>query len=155
MSYELIKLSEVQKVESSYNANLLIEEDGQIKRLSAKHLTNTNTQPQVQADWNETDDTLPSYIANKPTKLGAETITYTIDSGNVYLNGVAQTYRNVADAWEQGVQIRIRLQNEGNGDDTLFYDDCSVVNFMFAGWSGYGVLMYVNFNGETQYITVY
>ena len=107
MSYEFITLSEVEVIETSKGANLLVEEDGEIKRLPA---SNFNTTPNVQADWNETDDTSPAYIANKPTSLGGgdvETIMICSDSGVVVYH---DTYERVdmlelTDKYNEGANI--------------------------------------------------
>lgn len=107
MSYEFIKLSEVEQVETSYNANLLIEENGEIKRLSTANINFGGSGNQVQADWNETDDTSPAYIANKPSMAGNNIIKYTLScGGQMYLNGEAQTVQQVVDAWESGAVLR-------------------------------------------------
>lgn len=64
MAYEFTKLSDVtlaDTIESS--ANVLIEENGEIKKVSKSAIG-------AQADWNETDETSPAYILNKPESLG-------------------------------------------------------------------------------------
>lgn len=92
MSYEFIKLSEVEKVDAPHNASLLIEEGGEIKRLSTENVNFGGSMQQVQADWNEKDDTSPAYIANKPDVSGNTPIIYMLDcGGQMYLNGEAQT----------------------------------------------------------------
>ena len=145
MSYELIKLSEVEKVSSSTSANLLIEENGEIKRLSAKNLT--NAQPQVQADWNETDDTKPSYIANKPTNLNVNVLTYFTGSGYLTLDGVPQSREMIKEAWESGADMRIRLNF---GDQVI--EDASIVGISYSGYSGYCDVYYYNiFNHQMEY----
>lgn len=107
MSYEFIKLSEVEKVETSYNANLLIEENGEIKRLSTENINFGGSGNQVQADWNETDDTSPAFIANKPATPTAVTLYYA--TGSILgLNGANQTVQQVKEIWESGAIIRFR-----------------------------------------------
>lgn len=115
MSYEFVKLSEVEVVETSTTANLLIEEDGEIKRLPA---SNFNTTPNVQADWNETDDTSPAYIANKPESLGGggvETIVFATSSGMPYIAEEPYddiSFAQLAEAWKRGANL-VYKNNEG------------------------------------------
>lgn len=45
------------------DANVFIEEEGVVKRTPKSAIG-------AQSDWNETDETKPSYIVNKPTSLG-------------------------------------------------------------------------------------
>lgn len=64
MAYEFVKLNEVDLVEEpNEGANVIIEEDGEIKRVP-------KTAIGAQADWNETDETNPAFILNKPTRIG-------------------------------------------------------------------------------------
>ena len=64
MAYEFTKLSDVVLNETpNLTANVLIEEDGEIKKAPKSAIGS-------QADWNETDETNPAYILNKPTSLG-------------------------------------------------------------------------------------
>lgn len=108
MPYEFIKLSEVELVGTPHNANLLIEEDGEIKRLSTDNINFGGGGQQVQADWNETDDTSPAYIANKPDIGLSNVVVYTLDSGGLFLNGDLQTPAQVIEAWDNGVNMRIQ-----------------------------------------------
>lgn len=124
MAYNFTKLSETPIVESTEaTPNILIEDDGDIKRISAVDLTT----PQVNADWDETDVTSPAFIMNKPTSLGggANVITYaisrTISSESVpdYLvkfvdrEYVVVTAQEVIDTWDNGAIIRIRDYSTG------------------------------------------
>lgn len=64
MAYKFTKLSDVALNESpASTANVLIEEDGEMKKAPKSAIGS-------QADWNETDETNPAYILNKPTSLG-------------------------------------------------------------------------------------
>ena len=103
MSYK--KLSEVELVATSTEPNILIEEDGDIKRISASNVVT----PQVQADWNEDDPTEASYILNKPESLGGgKVITYTDNSG-LMLNGAYVTPQEVVDEWNAGSILRYQI----------------------------------------------
>lgn len=102
-----IKLNEVTLVESAVEPNILIEEDGEIKRLPAENFVT----PQTQADWNETDATKPSFILNKPESLGGKVVTYTLDSGALKVNGVTVTKQEVLDEWNAGSTLRFAMSN--------------------------------------------
>lgn len=144
MSYEFIKLSEVTKVDTSYNANLLIEEDGEIKRLSTENINFGGSGQQVQADWNEKDDTSPAFIANKPT-INTEVVNYYMSTGSLYRDGHIQTLQQVKDAWNSGASIRIDGWFAG-GDS---HGSALVVGMYFGESSGseYGSLYYIESNG--------
>lgn len=86
MSYNFIKISDVEMIENpNTDTKVLVEDDGDIKRvpksaIGAQADWNVSDEsspafiknkPNVtQADWNETDDTNPAYILNKPANLG-------------------------------------------------------------------------------------
>lgn len=103
-----IKLNEVEIVNSSIDSNLLIEENGKIKRMPAENLV----VPQVQADWNETDATKSSFILNKPESLGGggggKVVVYTGTSG-AYTDsdGNPVSAKMVVDEWNAGSILRI------------------------------------------------
>lgn len=64
MAYEFTKLSDVALTnEPATSANVLVEENGEIKKVPKSAIG-------AQADWNETDETNPAYILNKPVSLG-------------------------------------------------------------------------------------
>lgn len=61
---EFKRLSDVDLVnEVSENANVLVEENGEIKKVSKVEIG-------PQADWNEENEASPAFILNKPTSLG-------------------------------------------------------------------------------------
>ena len=113
MAYDFVKLSETTLVESAADPNLLIEDSGEIKRISANNIAT----PQVQSDWNETDINNPAFILNKPENIGGSNIiTYTLASGALMFNGVATTAQSVVDAWNNGNVLRIsRVSNIAGG----------------------------------------
>lgn len=64
MAYEYKKLSEVTAIDAVDSAvNLLVEQNDEIKRVNVDKLP---IPTQTQADWNEEDETSPSFIKNKP-----------------------------------------------------------------------------------------
>ena len=64
---EFEKLSEVTLAENAADtANVMIEENGEIKRVPKNTIG-------AQADWNETDETNPAFILNKPQSMGGYT----------------------------------------------------------------------------------
>ena len=110
MAYTYKKLTDVALVESAETPNLLIEEVGDIKKISASNLVI----PQTKADWEETDPTSFAFILNKPDLSqagGANVITYTISnttSGTkLWLNNAAATAQSVIDEWKNGSILRI------------------------------------------------
>lgn len=148
MSYEFIKLSEVEEVDTSYNANLLIEENGEIKRLSTENINFGNSGNQVQSDWNETDDTSPAFIANKPSM--PEPVTFYIATGSILgLNGQNQTVQMVKDIWDSGTNVRFKPVY--NGQESV------VLSAYFGESSGtiYGTLWYLNSSGSIESYNFY
>ena len=106
MAYSYKKLADVTLVESAAEPNILIEDSGDIKKISAPNLVTT----QVKADWEETDPNSAAFILNKPDLSqtgGANVVTYTVAGGVLNLNGVAVTRQSVIDEWKNGSILRI------------------------------------------------
>ena len=106
MAYSYKKLADVTLVESAAEPNILIEDSGDIKKISAPNLVTT----QVKADWEETDPNSAAFILNKPDLSqtgGANVVTYTISGSTLNLNGVAVTAQSVIDEWKNGSILRI------------------------------------------------
>jgi hypothetical protein len=112
MAYTYKKLTDVELVESATEPNLLIEDGGDIKKISASNIA----VPQVKADWDEEDETSPAFIMNKPDLSevggGANVVTYTIVSGILQLDGVAVTAQAIVDEWNNGSILRISDANQ-------------------------------------------
>lgn len=111
-----IKLNEVELVTSSVEPNFLIEEDGEIKRISASDIVS----PRTQANWDETDPTSPAFILNKPESLnggnsggnsGGKVITYTFDSSSLLIEGNVVTAQEVLDEWNAGSILRLAISD--------------------------------------------
>ena len=114
MAYTYKKLTDVDLVESAEAPNLLIEEGGDIKKISASNLVTTQTK----ADWEEKDPNSFAFILNKPdlSKVGgANVVTYTIASGALNLNGIVVPGKSVIDEWNNGSILRINETNSLNG----------------------------------------
>ena len=114
MAYTYKKLTDVALVESAEMPNLLIEEGGDIKKISASNLVT----PQTKADWKETDPNSSAFILNKPDLSqvgGANVVTYTIANSALNLNGVAVTAQSVIDEWNNGSILRINETNSLSG----------------------------------------
>ena len=114
MAYTYKKLTDVDLVESAEAPNLLIEEGGDIKKISASNLVT----PQTKADWEETDPNSFAFILNKPDLSqvgGANVVTYTIASGALKLNGIVVPGQSVIDEWNNGSILRINETNSLNG----------------------------------------
>ena len=106
MAYNYKKLTDVALVESAETPNILIEDDGDIKKISSSNLVT----PQTKADWEETNPNSAAFILNKPDLSqigGANVVTYTISGGVLNLNGVAVTSQSVIDEWKNGSILRI------------------------------------------------
>lgn len=118
MAYTYKKLTDVALVESAETPNILIEDDGDIKRISSSNLVT----PQTKADWDETDPNSAAFILNKPDLSqvgGANVVTYTISSTSsgtkLWLNGAVATRQSVIDEWRNGSILRIDETNSLNG----------------------------------------
>ena len=114
MAYAYKKLTDVALVESAEMPNVLIEDGGDIKKISSSNLIT----PQTKADWAETDPNSSAFILNKPDLSqvgGANVVTYTIAGGALKLNGVAVTRQSVIDEWKNGSILRIDETNTTTG----------------------------------------
>ena len=118
MAYTYKKLTDVALVESAKAPNILIEDDGDIKKISSSNLVT----PQTKADWDETDPNSFAFILNKPDLSqagGANVVTYTISnttSGTkLWLNNAAATSQSVIDEWKNGSILRIDETNTITG----------------------------------------
>jgi hypothetical protein len=107
MAYTYKKLTDVELVESATEPNLLIEDGGDIKKISASNIA----VPQVKADWDEENESSPAFIMNKPDLSsiggGANVVTYTLVSGALQLDGVTTTAQAIIDEWNNGSILRV------------------------------------------------
>ena len=155
MSYEFIKLSEVEKVETSHNANLLIEEDGEIKRLSTDNINFGGNGNQVQADWNEKDDTSPAYIMNKP-EVSDGIIYVSLDCGGAFVksDGSYYTVNELKELWKAGARIRIdrnyRTEGEFGASDVIAADLSD-----YTGYNRIGFHVCNIFSGNIEFYQIY
>lgn len=119
MAYTYKKLCDVEMVDTAIEPNILIEDGGDIKKISADNIA----VPQVQANWAEEDETSAAFILNKPDLSqvggngGANVITYSLASSTLFLDGAPVTRQSVVDNWNNGSILRIQ--------DT-YYNDPSV-----------------------------
>ena len=114
MAYTYKKLADVPLVESAAEPNILIEDSGDVKKISASNLVTTQTR----ADWEETNPNSFAFILNKPDLSqvgGANVVTYTIASGALKLNGVTVTRQSVIDEWKNGSILRIDETTASSG----------------------------------------
>ena len=118
MAYVYKKLTDVSLVESAIEPNVIIEDSGDIKKISASNLV----AKQTRADWEETDPNSLAFILNKPDLSqvgGANVVTYTISSTSsgkkLWLNGAAVTAQSVIDEWKNGSILRINETNSTVG----------------------------------------
>lgn len=106
MAYVYKKLTDVPLVESAIEPNVIIEDSGDIKKISASNLA----AKQTRADWKENDPNSLAFILNKPDLShvgGANVVTYTVVNGSLKLNGNAVTAKSVIDEWNNGSILRI------------------------------------------------
>ena len=114
MAYTYKKLTDVALVESAKAPNILIEDDGDIKKISSSNLVT----PQTKADWDETDPNSFAFILNKPDLSqagGANVVTYTISGTKLWLNSAFATSQSVIDEWKNGSILRINETNSLSG----------------------------------------
>ena len=118
MAYTYKKLADVTLVESAAEPNILIEDSGDIKKISASNIAT----PQTRVDWEETDPNSFAFILNKPDLSqvgGANVVTYTISSTSsgkkLWLNNAAATSQSVIDEWKNGSILRIDETNSRTG----------------------------------------
>ena len=114
MAYVYKKLTDVPLVESAIEPNVIIEDSGDIKKISASNLA----AKQTRADWEETDPNSLAFILNKPDLSqtgGANVVTYTISGTKLWLNGVAATAQSVIDEWKNGSILRIDETTASSG----------------------------------------
>ena len=118
MAYAYKKLADVTLVESAAEPNVLIEDSGDVKKISASNLG----AKQTRADWEETDPNSLAFILNKPDLSqtgGANVITYTISSTSsgkkLWLNGAVPTRQSVIDEWKNGSILRIDETTASSG----------------------------------------
>ena len=114
MAYSYKKLADVTLVESATEPNVLIEDSGDIKKISASNIAT----PQTRADWEETDPNSFAFILNKPDLSqvgGANVVTYTVTGGVLKLNDFAVTRQSVIDEWKNGSILRIDETTASSG----------------------------------------
>ena len=133
MAYTYKKLSDVEFVESAVEPNILIEDEGEIKKISASNIA----APQVRADWDEEDETSAAYILNKPdfsqSGGGANVVTYTLsyttESGTRIprlAHGGDTGYASVSpqeiyDAWDDGAILRLQSSGQAGSIVGIYY----------------------------------
>lgn len=150
MAYSYKKLTDVALVESAETPNLLIEEGGDIKKISASNLVT----PQTKADWEETDPNSFAFILNKPDLSqvgGANVVTYTIVNSALNLNGVAVAAQSVIDEWNNGSILRINETNSGSGGSL---GAVSNIKYTIASGALTSTVVYYYSNGTLKSLTI-
>ena len=167
-----VRLNEVELVTYSTNPKFLIEEDGDIKRISVENvippqaqadfnITNEddpgfirNKPEVVQADWNEEDNTSPAFILNKPESLGGKVIIVTENCGLMLEDGSKATPQYIVDEWNAGSTIRV--QYSSNSGSEVYSQN--VVNVYYEFGSGelyYASLYYLSECGSLYSVSCY
>ena len=154
MAYTYKKLTDVALVESAEMPNLLIEEGGDIKKISASNLVT----PQTKADWDETDPNSAAFILNKPDLSqagGANVVTYTISSTSsgtkLWLNNAAATGQSVIDEWKNGSILRI---NEAFGINGESLSVVSNIVYTIDSGSGASTTVYYYSDGVLKSLSI-
>lgn len=92
MAYEMKRLSEVSEVENvNSDATVLIEQNGEVARAHKGKIG-------AQADWNETDETSPAFIMNKPVSGGGVDNFYFVSNSTYrgFVHGTDETGEQVS-----------------------------------------------------------
>ena len=150
MAYSYKKLTDVALVESAETPNLLIEEGGDIKKISVSNLVT----PQTKADWEETDPNSFAFILNKPDLSqvgGAKVVTYTIVNSALNLNGVAVAAQSVIDEWNNGSILRINETNSSSGGSL---GAVSNIKYTIASGALTSTIVYYYSNGALKSLTI-
>lgn len=150
MAYTYKKLADVTLVESAAEPNILIEDSGDIKKISASNIAT----PQTRADWEETDPNSLAFILNKPDLSqvgGANVVTYTVAGGVLNLNGVAVTRQSVIDEWKNGSILRIDETNTISGGSL---GTVSSIKYTIASGALASTTIYYYSNGLVQTLTM-
>ena len=150
MAYVYKKLTDVSLVESAIEPNVIIEDSGDIKKISAQNLVT----PQTRADWEEKDPNSFAFILNKPdlSKVGgANVVTYTISAGVLNLNGAAVTAQSVIDEWKNGSILRINETNTISGGSL---GAVSNIKYTMASGALSSTTIYYYSNGAITSLTI-
>ena len=150
MAYVYKKLTDVPLVESAIEPNVIIEDSGDIKKISANNLVTQQTR----ADWEETDPNSLAFILNKPDLSqvgGANVVTYTIASGALKLNGVAVTAQSVIDEWKNGSILRIDQTTASSGGSL---GAVSNIKYTIANGALSSTIIYYHSNGAIASLTI-
>ena len=150
MAYSYKKLTDVALVESAETPNLLIEEGGDIKKISVSNLVT----PQTKADWEETDPNSFAFILNKPDLSqvgGANVVTYTILNSALNLNGVAVSAQSVIDEWNNGSILRINETNSISGGSL---GAVSNIKYTIVSGALTSTIVYYYSNGTLKSLTI-
>ena len=150
MAYNYKKLTDVALVESAETPNILIEDDGDIKKISSSNLVT----PQTKANWEETDPNSFAFILNKPDLSqvgGANVVTYTIVNSALNLNGVAVAAQSVIDEWNNGSILRI---NEANSSSGGSLGAVSNIKYTIASGALTSTIVYYYSNGTLKSLTI-
>ena len=150
MAYTYKKLADVTLVESAAEPNILIEDSGDIKKISASNIAT----PQTRADWKETDPNSFAFILNKPDLSqvgGANVVTYTLASGALKLNGVTATAQSVIDEWKNGSILRIDETNTISGGSL---GAVSNIKYTIASGALSSTTIYSYSNGSIASLTI-
>ena len=146
MAYTYKKLADVPLVESAAEPNILIEDSGDVKKISASNIAT----PQTRADWEEKDPNSFAFILNKPDLSGANVITYTIGCGALHLNGAAVTAQSVIDEWKNGSILRIDETNNTGGS----LGEVSNIKYTIASGALSSTIVYYYSNGVLESMVI-
>jgi hypothetical protein len=112
----LKNITDVPMAESAEGLNLIVNDNGAAKQIAASAVG-------AQADWNETDETSPAFIMNKPDMIsgGNGCVVYTTTRGLFYYgnwetDGTQVSYSDFMNDFSNGV---VRLSGGSNSCGTI------------------------------------
>lgn len=131
----LKNITDLPIAESSEGINLIVNDNGSAKQIPASAVG-------AQADWNETDETSPAFIMNKPQVSSGGAVTYTTTSGYFYYGdwetgGTQVSYNDFMSDFSNGV-VRYKANNYSVGTIVGYYINSSNNNKLTVYHSGTG-----------------
>ena len=163
---EFKKLSAVDSVvEPTQSAQVLIEEDGVIKKTPKNAIG-------AQADWAENDETSPAFIKNKPVEEPevydldvTASLDYIDENNNWYWNydvHHVNTYKQMLEKIEAGEALSTKVvfstmdAEDYRTDDSHLYRmrGCGYRDIGAAHWGGYGEILFDNWSAGAFQLSV-
>ena len=126
---------------STDDLNLIVNDNGSAKQIAASAV-------RAQANWDETDETSPAFIMNKPVISGGNAVAYHLTSATLYKDSLysdAVTWSEFQDAFMSGV-VRLYNINVTGAIGTIIAYAPNTSN-------GNKITLYYNAGGSTSILT--